>query len=87
MGIALRAGLVSTRACRPNWVYECVAVYISMVAEHLVDIDEDALTAARAELGTTSMKATVNERGWCRPAALTDRGASPRPGAGEGTAG
>ena len=31
------------------------------MAKHLVDIDEAALAAARAELGTASMKATVNE--------------------------
>ena len=31
------------------------------MAKHLVDIDEAALAAARAELGTVSMKDTVNE--------------------------
>lgn len=31
------------------------------MVKHLVDIDEAALTAAQAELGTTSMKDTVNE--------------------------
>ncbi len=31
------------------------------MAKHLVDIDETALTAAQAELGTASMKETVNE--------------------------
>ncbi len=31
------------------------------MAKHLVDIDEDALTAAQAEMGTSSMKDTVNE--------------------------
>jgi Arc/MetJ family transcription regulator len=31
------------------------------VAKHLVDIDDDALAAAQAELGTASMKDTVNE--------------------------
>ncbi len=31
------------------------------MSKHLVDIDETALTAARAELGTASMKETVNE--------------------------
>jgi Arc/MetJ family transcription regulator len=29
--------------------------------KHLVDIDETALASAQAELGTTSMKETVNE--------------------------
>ena len=32
-----------------------------MVAKHLVDIDEAALAAAKAELGTATMKDTVNE--------------------------
>ncbi|MEX1008529.1 MAG: hypothetical protein WD271_11865 [Acidimicrobiia bacterium] len=31
------------------------------MAKHLVDIDEDALSAARAELGTDTLKDTVNE--------------------------
>jgi Arc/MetJ family transcription regulator len=31
------------------------------VAKHLVDLDEHALTAARAELGTATIKDTVNE--------------------------
>ncbi len=30
------------------------------MAKHLVDLDEDALSAARAELGTTTIKDTVN---------------------------
>lgn len=31
------------------------------MTKHLVDIDEDALSAARAELKTTTLKDTVNE--------------------------
>jgi Arc/MetJ family transcription regulator len=31
------------------------------MAKHLVDLDEDALGAARAELGTSTIKETVNE--------------------------
>ncbi len=31
------------------------------MAKHLVDLDEEALAAARAELGTVTMKDTVNE--------------------------
>ena len=31
------------------------------MGKHLVDIDEKALSAARAELGTETIKATVNE--------------------------
>ncbi len=31
------------------------------MAKHLIDLDEGALGAARAELGTTTIKETVNE--------------------------
>ncbi len=31
------------------------------MTKHLVDIDEEALAAAQAELGTPTMKETVNE--------------------------
>ena len=31
------------------------------MVKHLVDLDEEALRAARAELGTTTLKDTVNE--------------------------
>lgn len=31
------------------------------MAKHLVDLDDDALSAARAELGTNTIKDTVNE--------------------------
>ena len=31
------------------------------MAKHLVDLDEETLSAARAELGTTTIKDTVNE--------------------------
>ncbi|MGA2929393.1 MAG: hypothetical protein ABSG43_26070 [Solirubrobacteraceae bacterium] len=31
------------------------------MAKHLIDLDEDALDAARAELGTSTIKDTVNE--------------------------
>lgn len=33
---------------------------LAHVAKHLIDLDEDKLQAARAELGTTTMKDTVN---------------------------
>lgn len=35
--------------------------YTAGMAKHLVDIDESALAAAQAELGTPTMKDTVNE--------------------------
>jgi Arc/MetJ family transcription regulator len=31
------------------------------MAKHLIDVDEPALDAARAQLGTTTIKDTVNE--------------------------
>jgi Arc/MetJ family transcription regulator len=31
------------------------------VAKHLIDVDEPSLSAARAELGTATIKDTVNE--------------------------
>jgi len=31
------------------------------MAKHLIDVDEHALSAARAELGTRTIKETVNE--------------------------
>jgi Arc/MetJ family transcription regulator len=44
------------------------------VAKHLVDIDDEALHAARAELGTATIKDTVNQAlrraGNARPAAV-----------------
>lgn len=35
-------------------------VYTRHVGKHLIDIDEQALEMARAELGTTTIKETVN---------------------------
>lgn len=43
------------------WLYDVLIVYTAAMSKHLVDIDENALTAAQAELGTASMKETVNE--------------------------
>jgi len=42
-------------------LYGALFVYTQAVAKHLIDLDEDALGAARAELGTTTIKDTVNE--------------------------
>jgi Arc/MetJ family transcription regulator len=30
------------------------------VTKHLIDLDEDALTSARAQLGTTTIRETIN---------------------------
>ncbi len=40
---------------------DAFAVYAAGVAKHLVDLDEEALGAARAQLGTTTIRDTVNE--------------------------
>lgn len=45
----------------PTEIYVFCAAYTSVVAKHLVDLDEKALSGARAELGTTTIKGTVNE--------------------------
>ncbi len=60
-------GLEATATEKPNesdtlgWIYELHTVYTGAMGKHLVDIDEAALAAAQAELGTASMKDTVNE--------------------------
>ena len=41
-------------------MYRRLIVYTRGMAKHLIDLDEDALGAARAELGTTTIKDTVN---------------------------
>lgn len=35
-------------------------IYIEVMGKHLIDIDEHALEQARAELGTSTIKDTVN---------------------------
>ena len=47
-------------ATRP-WIYPTELVYTRIVSKHLIDVDDHALSAARAELGTTTIKDTVNE--------------------------
>lgn len=42
-------------------IYQSVLVYTPTVSKHLIDVDDQALSAARAELGTTTIKDTVNE--------------------------
>jgi Arc/MetJ family transcription regulator len=37
------------------------SIYTSDMSKRLVDIDDDALEAARAQLGTATIKDTVNE--------------------------
>ncbi len=41
-------------------IHQRDVVYIDGMAKHLVDIDEQALARARAELGTATIKDTVN---------------------------
>jgi Arc/MetJ family transcription regulator len=68
-GDAIVAGTGARRVCTGNdgsspwrgeWIYHRRDVYIDRVSKHLVDIDEEALRAARAELGTKTIKETVN---------------------------
>jgi len=42
-------------------IYDMPSVYTRCVTKHLIDLDEETLGAARAELGTTTIKDTVNE--------------------------
>jgi Arc/MetJ family transcription regulator len=42
------------------WIYNDLIVYTGVMSKHLVDIDEQALSAARSELGTRTIKETVN---------------------------
>jgi Arc/MetJ family transcription regulator len=42
-------------------IYTVSLSYIlAVMAKHLIDLDEEALNAARAELGTATIKETVN---------------------------
>jgi Arc/MetJ family transcription regulator len=43
------------------------------MAKHLIDVDEERLGAARAELGTSTIKDTVNEALRLATATRTDR--------------
>jgi Arc/MetJ family transcription regulator len=42
-------------------IYETPPVYTTVMTKHLVDIDDEALGAARATLGTQTIEETVNE--------------------------
>jgi Arc/MetJ family transcription regulator len=42
-------------------IYARQLIYTRLVAKHLIDLDEDRLAAARVELGTSTIKDTVNE--------------------------
>jgi Arc/MetJ family transcription regulator len=42
-------------------IYARQLIYTRLVAKHLIDLDEQMLSAARAELGTKTIKDTVNE--------------------------
>lgn len=46
---------------RTRNIYAIGNVYTEGMAKHLVDLDEEALSAAQAELGTTTIKDTVNK--------------------------
>jgi Arc/MetJ family transcription regulator len=53
--MGLRAMIRSTR------IYGTGYIYTGVMAKHLIDIDDETLGAARAELGTSTIKDTVNE--------------------------
>ena len=46
---------------RDPCIYPTKFVYSRIVSKHRIDVDDHALSAARAELGTTTIKDTVNE--------------------------
>ena len=56
-----RWGVAKRMSDPASYLYDSEFVYTRRVAKHLVDIDEDALSAARAELGTRTIRDTVNE--------------------------
>ena len=56
--------LEGNRGCRCGTVrdiYLSGRVYTTWMSKHLIDVDDEALGAARAELGTSTIKDTVNE--------------------------
>ena len=64
MTLALGLGVFNRRDLRGwacHWIYRPPVVYTPNVTKHLIDLDEEALGEARAELGTTTIKDTVNE--------------------------
>ncbi|GAC1330994.1 MAG: hypothetical protein NVSMB13_19200 [Mycobacteriales bacterium] len=42
-------------------IYAGLSVFTGAMGKHLIDVDEASLAAARAELGTSTIKDTVNE--------------------------
>jgi Arc/MetJ family transcription regulator len=58
--LGIHVGGVGTQRIRV--VYPKVAdVYTAAMTKRLIDVDDDALKAARAKLGTSTIKDTVNE--------------------------
>jgi Arc/MetJ family transcription regulator len=51
---------MTTSSCDLGYT-SAIDVYTRGVTKHLIDLDEDVLRAARAELGTATIKDTVNE--------------------------
>ena len=52
--------LVQSRVTCGGELYAILVAYTGFVVKHLIDLDEEALGAARAELGTATIKDTVN---------------------------
>ena len=57
----LRNGTGDGCRCGTVEIYRIGTVYTARVSKHLIDVDEEVLGAARAELGTSTIKDTVNE--------------------------
>ena len=58
----IRFGVAQQVAPESGRGYTAIYLYIlPRMTKHLVDIDDDTLGAARAELGTATLKETVNE--------------------------
>lgn len=51
----------ASRGVRPAYIRSRSAYILRGVTKRLVDLDDDALAAARAHLGTSTIKDTVNE--------------------------
>jgi Arc/MetJ family transcription regulator len=58
----LADGSTASAPRRPRGVYlKGSLIYTHQMTKRLIDVDDDALEAARAELGTRTIKDTVNE--------------------------
>ena len=61
VGFSVRWSVAITTLALESVYTGFTVVYTFHMTKRLVDIDEEALDAARSQLGTTTIKATVNE--------------------------